>query len=106
MKHTYKVIRISDVNKSRKGVIYDTFYLLNIDGIDVELSDSHQPGTYKTLGDYYFVGDGARYFIDKYSDEEYDEILHGAKKAVEVWKLAQSLTPKTQQTFNDLINEL
>jgi hypothetical protein len=105
-KHTYRVVCISDVNKSKKGVIYDTFYLLDIDGEKVELSDSHQPGKYQTLGDYYFVGDGARALIDKYSDEEYDEILEGAKKAVEAWKLKQKLTPNTKETFGGLIDEL
>jgi hypothetical protein len=105
-KHTYRVVCISDVDKSRKGVIYHTFYLLDIDGEKVELSDSHQPGKYQTLGDYYFVGDGARALIDKYSDEEYNEILEGAKKAVEAWKLKQKLTPNTKETFNDLIDEL
>ena len=85
-KHTYENIRISDIEKNRKGNVFVTFYKMKIDGRWVELSDSHEPGKYKALGDYYFVGSGADYFIDNYSDEDYKEILDGAKKAVEAWK--------------------
>jgi predicted small secreted protein len=103
-KHTYTDIRISNVEKNRKGKVFVTFYKMKIDGHWVELSDSHEPGKYETLGDYYFVGSGAVYFINNYSNEEYEEILDGAKKAVEIWKFKQKLTPETRNTFNDLID--
>ena len=36
----------------------------------------------------------------------FDDVQDAALKAIENYKLTKSLTPKTQQTFNDLINEL
>jgi hypothetical protein len=36
----------------------------------------------------------------------FNEVQDAALKAIENYKLTKSLTPKTQQTFNDLINEL
>ncbi|NDB85211.1 MAG: hypothetical protein EB127_21290 [Alphaproteobacteria bacterium] len=105
-KHTYEVLGITDVEKDRKGKILVTFYELRIDGQIIELSDSHEPGKYKTLGDYYFVGPGAHKFIDKYSSKEYDEILNGAKKAVEAWKLIQRMKDQDLGEFDSFVNTI
>ena len=105
-KHSIEVLGISDIEKNKKGKILVTFYDMKVDGLEVEFSDSHEPGRYRLLGDYYFVGPEARIMIDKYSDKEYDEIKKEAKKAVEVWKLKQKLSSSTKETFGDLIDEL
>jgi hypothetical protein len=104
----YKVLRIS-TKKELKNLIRD----LDMDEEDIEqawivyMNDGYDEGqvivAYQPMWKMYSI-----YTLDPNTIEciSHEDINSSLAKAIKNWEFKKNLTPKTQQTFGDIIDEL